>query len=87
MNIELKKKYVDSWFNYLQSQICNQFELLEKELSPKPKNSQKENGQKIKKKKEGVYHIFLKTVKFLIKLALINRLLVVNLLKSLGQKF
>ena len=87
MNIELKKKYVDSWFNYLQSQICNQFELLEKELSPKPKKFTKREWAKNKKKKEGVYHIFLKTVKFLIKLALINRLLVVNLLKSLGQKF
>ena len=57
MNIELKKKYVDSWFNYLQSQICNQFELLEKELSPKPKNSQKENGQKIKKEGGGVSYL------------------------------
>ena len=31
MNIEDKKMYLDKWFSYLQSQICKQFEKIEKE--------------------------------------------------------
>ena len=27
---EFKKKMADSWFEYLQSQICKEFEILEK---------------------------------------------------------
>ena len=63
MNIELKKKYVDSWFNYLQSQICNQFELLEKELSPKPKKFTKREWAKKKKKEGGGVSYLLKNGK------------------------
>ena len=63
MNIELKKKYVDSWFNYLQSQICNQFELLEKELSPKPKKFTKREWAKNKKKEGGGVSYLLKNGK------------------------
>ena len=29
MNINLKKKIVDSWFSYLQSQICKEFQILD----------------------------------------------------------
>ena len=31
MDIEDKKMYLDKWFSYLQAQICNQFEAIEKE--------------------------------------------------------
>ena len=31
MNIEDKKMYLDKWFSYLQTQICKQFEKIEKE--------------------------------------------------------
>ena len=40
MDIDQKKKIVDSWFSYLQSQICVQFESLENNIS---KNSNKFN--------------------------------------------
>ena len=30
MNLEVKKLYSDKWFSYLQAQICNQFEEIEK---------------------------------------------------------
>ena len=63
MNIELKKKYVDSWFSYLQSQICNQFELLEKEISPKPKKFTKREWAKNKKKEGGGVSYLLKNGK------------------------
>ena len=29
MNIEFKKKMADSWFDYLQNQICREFEKIE----------------------------------------------------------
>ena len=32
MDIEDKKIYSDKWFSYLQEQICNQFEKIEKTL-------------------------------------------------------
>ena len=30
INSDFRKKMADSWFSYLQSQICKEFELLEK---------------------------------------------------------
>ncbi len=30
INIEIKKKFAESWFSYLQNQICKEFEFLEK---------------------------------------------------------
>ena len=52
MDIDQKKKIVDSWFSYLQSQICVQFESLENNIS---KNSNKFKKRTWKKKniKEG----------------------------------
>ena len=35
MKTEYKKKFADNWFNYLQSQICKEFERLEKISSGK----------------------------------------------------
>ena len=35
MKTEYKKKFADNWFNYLQSQICKEFEKLEKMSSGK----------------------------------------------------
>ena len=35
MDLEDKKSYADKWFSYLQTQICNQFELIEKRLRVK----------------------------------------------------
>ena len=29
INTEIKKKFADSWFSYLQNQICNEFEQAE----------------------------------------------------------
>ena len=69
----------------MQSQICNQFELLERAFS-KPKNSQKENGQKIKKEGGGVSYL-LKNGKIFDKVGVNKSTVMVNLLKSLGQKF
>ena len=34
-NIEIKKQYVSNWFVFLQSQICEQFEAIEKKFSKK----------------------------------------------------
>ena len=30
INSDFRKKMADSWFSYLQSQICKEFEILEK---------------------------------------------------------
>ena len=34
MNIKDKKIYSEKWFSYLQSQLCNQFERIEKDGKP-----------------------------------------------------
>ena len=34
-NVEIKKKFVSNWFIFLQSQIREQFEVIEKKLSKK----------------------------------------------------
>ena len=48
MSIEFRKKIVDSWFSYLQAQICKEFEFLERN---KLKFSQRDWSKN--KKKEG----------------------------------
>ena len=35
MNLENKKKIVSSWFDFLQTQICTEFEKFEKKFSKK----------------------------------------------------
>jgi len=37
ITLESKKKFTDSWFSYLQLQICRQFEILEHSISRNPK--------------------------------------------------
>ena len=58
-NIEIKKQYVSNWFVFLQSQICEQFEAIEKKFSKKKtkkiKNFQLENGLKRIKMKGADY--------------------------------
>ena len=48
-----RKKMADSWFSYLQSQICKEFEILEK--------------NKVKKTREAELHFYYQKAKFLIK--------------------
>ena len=43
---DFKKKIADSWFSYLQTQICKEFELLENKIK-----FSKENGRKRKKRR------------------------------------
>ena len=56
MSIEFRKKIVDSWFSYLQAQICKEFEFLERN---KLKFSQRDWSKS--KKKEGGGTSFLLT--------------------------
>ncbi|MFL2882900.1 MAG: oxygen-dependent coproporphyrinogen oxidase [Pelagibacteraceae bacterium] len=51
-DIEVKKKLSSRWFEYLQSEICKQFELLEKKVSKKSKVFKKRIWHK-KNKEEG----------------------------------
>ena len=37
MDLEDKKSYSDKWFSYLQTQICNQFEKIEKKAQSQKK--------------------------------------------------
>ena len=37
MNIEEKKLYADKWFSYLQAQICDYFEKIEKDTKSSKK--------------------------------------------------
>ena len=62
---DFRKKMTDSWFSYLQSQICKEFEYLE---DNKIKFSKKEIGIKIKKMREVELHFFYQKEKYLIKL-------------------
>ena len=63
INIQNKKKYVESWFDYLQQQICKQFEILEQELSPKPKKFFKRIWRKERKNEGGGISYLLKNGK------------------------
>ncbi len=53
MNVEDKKKFTDKWFSYLQSQICNQFENLEKSFSIKEKKFTRRNWSKTNENEGG----------------------------------
>ena len=46
MDIEDKKKYSDKWFSYLQAQICNHFEKIEKKIQKVQKNLFQQIGLK-----------------------------------------
>ena len=70
---EFKKKIADSWFSYLQIQICRSFELLEITNY----NLQKENGVKIILMKVVEHLTFWQEEKFLIRLGLISQLYLV----------
>ena len=76
------KKMADSWFSYLQNQICKEFEFLEKGR----KKFIKEIGIK-KIKMKGRYIFFLSGGSVLKKLELINLLSLANLQKSLDKKY
>ena len=45
-NLDIKKKLVNNWFNYLQLEICQQFENLEKNFGTKTKKFIKRNWEK-----------------------------------------
>ena len=64
INSNFRKKMADSWFSYLQSQICKEFEFLE---NNKFKFSRRD-WKKEKKKKVEELLIFYQEEKFLIKL-------------------
>ena len=51
MNLETKKKIVDTWFSFLQTQICTEFEKIERKFSNKKKFELKKWNKK--KKSEG----------------------------------
>ena len=53
LEIEIKKKLADNWFNYLQLEICQQFENLEKNFGTKTKKFIKRNWEKDIKKEGG----------------------------------
>ena len=61
---DFRKKMADSWFSYLQSQICKEFEYLEKN---KVKFS-KRDWNKSKKMREVEHHFYYLRGKYLIKL-------------------
>ena len=48
MDIEDKKLYSDKWFSYLQEQICNHFEKIEKDSSKVQKNLFQQIGKRKK---------------------------------------
>ena len=56
MNIKDKKIYSEKWFSYLQSQLCSQFERIEKDLNSKKKFISK-NWYKDNKGGGGTYKI------------------------------
>ena len=60
---DFRKKMADSWFSYLQSQICKEFEYLEKNKV----KFKKRDWNKNKKKREAGHHIFYREVKYLTK--------------------
>ena len=55
LNSEIQKKIVSQWFKFLQSEICKEFELLERKKSIKFKRTflKKKNWKKSEKKNEG----------------------------------
>lgn len=52
-DLDIKKKLVNNWFNYLQLEICQQFENLEKKFGNKTKKFIKRNWEKDIKKEGG----------------------------------
>ena len=52
-SVEIKKELADKWFEYLQSQICSQFEDLENQLSKNSKKFIKRKWEKRKKNEGG----------------------------------
>ena len=57
MDIEDKKTFSDKWFAYLQEQICNNFESLEKEMNSSKKFISTSWNKKNKSQGGGVYRI------------------------------
>ena len=83
INSDFRKKMVDSWFSYLQSQICNEFEFFEKGR----KKFIKRDWNKKNKKEGGGTSFFYRAEVYLKKLELINLLSLANLQKSLDKKY
>ena len=63
-NLEYRKKMADSWFSYLQSQICKEFEIIENNK----KKFVKRDWYKKNKRKVVELHFYLQMEKFLKKL-------------------
>ena len=80
---EFRKKMADSWFSYLQTQICKEFEYLE---NNKVKFS-KRDWNKNKKNEGGGTSFLLSNGKYLIKLELINLPFQEFFLNNLDQKY
>ena len=57
MELENKKIFSDRWFAYLQEQICNNFEILEKEMNSSKKFISTSWNKKNKSQGGGVYRI------------------------------
>tara|TARA_A100001015_G_scaffold281321_1_gene344474 strand:+ start:3366 stop:4202 length:837 start_codon:yes stop_codon:yes gene_type:complete len=60
IKLSIKKKLVDNWFNYLQFQICSQFEFIEKKYSRKNQKFSKREWKKNKKNEGGGTSYLLK---------------------------
>ena len=60
MKTEYKKKFADNWFNYLQSQICKEFEKLEKMYSGKQSKFMRRDWYKENKRLGGGTSFILK---------------------------
>ena len=58
IKIEEKKNIMNNWFDYLQSEICNQFLDLENKLTKKEKNLSLTVGIKIKRRKVEENHVY-----------------------------
>ena len=61
---DFRKKMTDSWFSYLQSQICKEFEYLE---NNKVKFTKRDWNKNKKKTREVEQHIYYQEEKSLIK--------------------
>ena len=80
---DFRKKMADSWFSYLQIQICKEFEYLE---NNKVKFSKRDWSKKKKMKVEEL-HFFYQMEKYLIKVESINLPFQEFFLNSLDQKY
>ena len=80
---DYRKKMADNWFTYLQSQICKEFEFLEKNKI----KFKKRDWEKNKKKDGGGTSFLLSDGKIFDKVGVNKSTVAGVFLKNLGQKF